>query len=256
MNNFNNGNNNSYYNGNNYNDGFNGNYGTPMTQSTSVGYARYIAKTYLWMFFGLAITFGLSMYMTLNSYSVIDFIDSHFELYMGACLISILMVFAIGFLVYKLPPLVAKIIFIVYAADMGVLLTPTLLVYSLSSVISVFAATSVIYLALAIVGLTTKKDISKWGSMLTFTLLGIILYSAISYFFIHSSLNNIIIGAVFIAIFMGFTIFDNYRIKKQYNAFQGNPQLLEKTSILSALSLYLDYINIFIRLLSIFGKKR
>lgn len=243
------------FNNNNYNDGFNGNYRNPAIQSASAGFAKYIAKTYLWMFFGLAITFGLSMYMTLNSYSVIDFVYNNFELYMGACLVSILMVFLLGFFVYKLPPFVAKVFFIAYSADMGILLTPTLLAYSLSSVISVFAATSLIYLVLAIIGLTTKRDISKWGTMLTFTLLGIMLYSLISYFFIHSSLNNIIIGAVFIAIFMGFTIFDNNRIKKQYLAFQGNPQLLEKTSILSALSLYLDYINIFIRLLSIFGKR-
>ena len=217
-----------------------------------------MAKTYLWMFFGLAITFGLAMYMMFNSESVADFVINHYSMYIGASIASLVFVVILGLVVSKLPPLAAKIIFILYSADIGILITPVLLVYSFSSVISAFAVTSGIYLVLAIIGITTKRDMSKLGYILSISLIGILIYSFISYFFIHSRLNDIIINAVVIAVFMGFTIFDNNKIKREFYAIQnsGNTALLEKTSILSALSIYLDYINIFLRILAIFGKKR
>ena len=161
-----------------------------------------------------------------------------------------------GFMVYKLPDTIAKIIFIIYAADMGVIITPLLLTYSRSSVITVFGAAALIYLTLAIIGFTTKKDVSKLGSILTISLIGVMVYSLISYFLIRTPFNDLIINIVVVAIFMGFTIYDNNMIKKQYRAFQGNTKLLERISILSALNLYLDFINLFIRLLAMFGKRR
>ena len=249
MNNFNNSNNNFYDNYNNHNPNSN-------IISREEGIAKHMAKTYLWMFIGLAITFVLSIYMTVNSSSVITFIDNHETLYFGASIISLILIIVMGFTVYKLPVTVAKIIFIIYSADMGIIITPLLLIYSLSSVITVFGATSLIYLVLAIIGFTTKKDISKLGSILTISLIGVLVYSLISYFLIRTPFNDLIINIVVVAIFMGFTIYDNNMIKKQYRAFQGNTELLERISILSALNLYLDFINLFIRLLAIFGKKR
>lgn len=256
-----NGQNNGYGNSyNNYN-GYNNNYssynnGYSMESARSESFAKHMAKTYLWMFFGLAITFGLALYMTLNSMSVMEFVALHTELYLGASVASIIFVFVIGFFVAKMPPTLAKIVFVLYAADMGILITPTLLLYELGSVVFVFGITSALYLILAVIGLVSKKDMSKLGPVLLVSLIGLLVYSLISIFFIHSRMNDIIIGCVGIIIFMGFTVYDNNRIKKQFNAFQGNPAMLEKLSILSALSLYLDYINLFLRLLSIFGKRR
>ncbi len=250
---------NNYGNGSSYN---NQPYGAGLnqtfTQDSSYTFARYMAKTYLWMFFGLAITFGLALYMTLNSESVADFVLNHYSMYIGASIASLVFVIILGFIVSKLPPLAAKIIFILYSADVGILITPVLLAYSFSSVISAFAVTSGIYLVLAVIGIITKRDISRLGYILSITLIVTLLYSAISYFFIHSSLNDLIINAVVILVFMGFTVYDNYRIKKEFYAIQnsGNTALLEKASILSALSIYLDYINIFLRILALFGKKR
>lgn len=255
--------NNNFNNYSNYNNNFNGNYNNHYkgynhnnVMYREDGIAKHMAKTYLWMFVGLAITFGLSLYMTLNSDSVIGFINNHSTMYFGATIISLVLVIVIGFTVYKLPVTIAKIIFIIYAADMGIIITPLLLMYSLSSVVTVFGATSIIYLALAIIGFTTKKDVSKLGPLLTISLIGVLLYSLISYFFIRTPFNNLVINAIVVLIFMGFTLYDNHMIKKRYKAFQGNPQLLEKISILSALNLYLDFINLFIRLLAIFGKRR
>ena len=228
------------------------------TYAQGIRFSTYIAKTYLWMFLGLGITFGLSFFMTLNSASVTDFIANNYELYIGGTIASLVFVVIIGFVVYKIPPLAAKIIFILYAADMGIILTPMLLMYEFGSVIGVFAATAGIYLILAFIGLTTQRDMSKLGSILGISLLGILLYSFISYFFIHTPLNALIINIVVILIFMGFTVFDNFKIRKEFDMIgqSGNTQLLEKASIMSALSLYMDYVNLFIRILAIFGKRR
>ncbi len=241
---------NGFFNNSSYNS-----YSNTYTQGIS--FSEYIAKTYLWMFLGLGITFGLSFFMTLKSASVVDFIADNFELYMGGVIASLIFVVIIGFLVYKLPPLAAKIIFILYSADMGIILTPTLLLYEFGSVIGVFAATAGIYLVLALIGLTTQRDMSKLGSVLGISLFGILIYSLISYFFIRTPFNDLIINIVVIVIFMGFTIFDNFKIRKEFQRLQyADTQLLEKASILSALSLYMDYVNLFIRILAIFGKRR
>jgi len=255
---------NNGYNNNGYNNGYENNYNNYQTFDSAYGtantgavtFSRHMAKTYLWMFFGLAITFGLALYMMLNSASVMDFVVNHYSMYLGAVVISIVFVFTIGFLVTKLPPTAAKIVFVLYAADMGILITPTLLMYELGSVVYVFGITSVLYLVLAIIGLTTKKDMTKFGVILTVALIGLLVYSLISFFFIHSTVNNLFIGCVGIIIFMGFTIYDNNRLKKQFNELRGNSAMLEKLSIISALSLYLDYVNLFLRLLALFGKRR
>ncbi|MBQ7522350.1 MAG: Bax inhibitor-1/YccA family protein [Clostridia bacterium] len=232
-------------------------YSNQNTYTQGISFSSYIAKTYLWMFLGLGITFGLSFFMTLKSASVIDFITNNFELYLGGVIASFIFVVIIGFLVYKLPPMAAKIIFILYSADMGIILTPILLLYEFGSVIGVFAATAGIYLVLALIGLTTQRDMSKLGSILGISLLGILIYSLISYFFIRTPLNDLIINIIVIVIFMGFTVFDNFKIKKEFARLQyADSRLLEKASILSALSLYMDYVHLFSRILAIFGKRR
>ena len=249
---------NNFFNRNTQNDNYSYSQQYSDSYTQSGDFASYISRTYLWMFLGLAITFGLSFYMTLNSASVTDFLVNNFELYLGGVIVSLVFVFVVGLLVYKLPPLAGKIIFILYSADMGIILTPTLLLYEFDSVISVFAVTGLIYLALAFIGLTTKRDMSKFGYILSISLIGILIYSFISMFFIRTPLNNLIINIIVILIFMGFTIYDNFRIRENFRAIQnsGNTQLLEKSSILSALSLYMDYVNLFIRIFAIFGKRR
>ncbi len=246
----------------NHQNGFNNSpynsYHYQNTYTQGISFSTFIAKTYLWMFLGLAITFGLSFFMTLNSVSVAGFLNNNFELYMGGVIASIAFVVIIGFFIYKLPPMAARIIFILYSADMGILLTPMLLVYEFSSVISVFAVTAIIYLVLAGIGLTTQRDMSKFGHILGISLLVVLIYSLISYFLIRTPLNDLIINIVVVLIFMGFTVFDNFKIRREFAQIQqsGNVQLLEKASILSALSLYMDYVNLFIRILAIFGKRR
>lgn len=224
-------------------------------ERTQDGYVKYIAKTYLWMFFGLAISFGLAFVMYANSGTVENFLDQNALLYIGSVVAEVILIIALSVAIRKIPATVAKVLFLAYAALFGVTLTPILLMYELESTIMVLAITSLIYLLLAVVGLTTKKDMSKFGSVLVVGLIGLLIYSAISFFFIHSDLNDILVGLVGLALFMGFTIYDSNKIKKYYLSYQGNGEMLEKTCAVSALQLYLDYVNMFIRILALVGKR-
>lgn len=226
------------------------------TTRTQEGFAKYIAKTYLWMFIGLFLSFGIGLFMYVNSGSVISFITQNFSLYLGATIGSVILVIVLALGVNKMPPTAAKVLFLVYASVFGIILTPTLLIYQLSSVIYVLAVTSAIYLVLAVIGLTTKRDMSKFGHILAIALFGLLIYSVISMFFIRSTMNQMLIGLAGIAIFMGFTVYDSHRIKRFYFTYQGNEEMLEKTTIISALQLYLDYVNLFLYMLRFLGKRK
>lgn len=229
---------------------------TAAYQRTEEGFSRYIAKTYLWMFFGLAISFGISFFMYLNSATVISFIERNFGIYLVSAIGTIVITFILGFLINKMSAAVAKVLYIVYSAMFGIILAPTLMYYEFGSLIFTLAVTSIIYLILAVIGLTIKKDMSKFGNILFVALIGLVIYSVISMFFLRTALNNMLIGAVGILVFMGFTIYDSNKIKKYYFAFKGNDAMLEKTTVVSALQLYLDYINLFLYLLRFLGNSR
>lgn len=267
MNNFNHNHNDYNYNinqqptqGNNpngiFNDSPNNNSFINRVAQGDYSFAIYIAQTYLWMFLGLAITFGLSFYLTLNSNSVESFILSNYSMYLTATIISLVSVIAVGFFFRFFSPTVAKIVFILYSADLGVILTPMLLAYEFGSVMIIFGVTSAIYLVLAIIGLTTKKDTTRLGFILSISLIAVLIYSLISIFFFRSALNQIVIDVLVLAIFIGFTVYDNSKLKSMYYSTNHDQRSLAKSSIYGALQMYLDYINIFIRLLSLFGKRK
>ena len=197
QNGYNNGGYNSSYN-NSYNDGYQSYNRGYAPVDTSQGFARYMAKTYLWMFFGLAITFGLAFYMIIASGDVVNFLENNFAMYGIAALLSVIFAFTMGFFVTKLPPLAAKIIFIVYSADIGIITAPVLLMYELQSVVEIFAVTAVMYLVLAVIGLTSKRDMSKFGVILSVALIILLIYlrfhswvSSIIYLMVHLLINLI-----------------------------------------------------------------
>lgn len=229
---------------------------TASYERTEEGFARYIAKTYLWMFFGLAISFGIAFYMYLNTATVLAFMEENFTMYIFAAIGSLILTFILGFFVRKISSAVAKVLYILYSALFGIVLAPTLMFYEFGSLIFTLAVTSGIYLVLAVIGLAIKRDMSRFGNILFVALIGLVVYSLISIFFIRTSFNNMIIGAIGILVFMGFTIYDSNKIKKYYFAFQGSNELLEKTTVVSALQLYLDYINLFLYLLRFLGNSR
>lgn len=223
---------------------------------SSQAFTKYLARTYLWMFFGLALSFGVAFYIYSMGESVTAFVYRNFALYMGAVVAEIVLIVVLSIFVMRIPPVAAKALFLCYSTVFGVSLAPILMAYDLGSIIYVLAITAVMFLMLAFSGLVLKRDLSKMGTVLFVALLGLIVYTIISLFLFRSPINQTIIGLAGILIFMGFTMYDSNRIKKFYYNFNGSNEILEKMSIVSALQLYLDFVNLFLYLLRFFGSRR
>ena len=163
------------------------------------------------------------------------------------------MVFWLSAKVSSMKPTSARNLFYIFAAVMGVSLSSILLVYTGESVIRVFFITAASFSALSIYGYTTKKNLSGFGSFLMMGLVGLIIASIVN-IFIVSSFMQFIISVVGVLIFAGLTAYDTQRIKLMYMASDSSGVALKK-SVMGALSLYLNFLNMFLMLLSLFGNR-
>lgn len=222
-------------------------------QEYAQGMAEYSKKVFAWMFLGLAVTFGIGFLLMMNQATVVPFIAENISVYYILALVEVVMVFILGFFVRKLPPTACKVIFLIYSAINGLTITPALIVYGASNAIYAFAVTAGIFGAMTIYGMVTKRDLSKLGPILFIGLIGLLVYSVIAMFF-QMPMSDLIISVVGIVIFVGFTAYDTQKIKKYYSYFGGDQQTLQKTAIIVALDLYLDFINLFLYILRLFAR--
>ncbi|MGN0537668.1 MAG: Bax inhibitor-1/YccA family protein [Acutalibacteraceae bacterium] len=220
------------------------------------GLAAYTRKTFLWMFIGLAITFGVSMIMAANGgVFAMRLVLFNPVLYFGLALVELILVFILSRAIHKMPPAVCTGVFLAYSAINGITIAPALICYELGSVIAVFAVCAGIFGAMAVYGYVTKRSLAKLGVICTFGLIGILIFSLIG-IFIHLETMEILISVIAVIVFMGFTAYDTKKIKELYAQYQGDEVMIKRTAIMSALQLYLDFINMFLYLLRLFGKAK
>ena len=146
------------------------------------------------------------------------------------------------------------VLFVAYSFLTGALFSFLTLVYTASSITSAFAITAVVFAIMAIFGLVTKIDLTKFGSLALMALLGMIVASLVNVLILRSSALDLGISIIMVLIFVGLTAYDTQKIKESVAYSNGNNVL--SLSLMGALQLYLDFINIFIRILKIFGKRR
>ncbi|HEX5958952.1 MAG TPA: Bax inhibitor-1/YccA family protein, partial [Hyphomicrobiaceae bacterium] len=163
-------------------------------------------------------------------------------------------VMLLSFRVYKMSVGAAQAAFWAFAAVMGLSLSSIFLVYTGQSITQVFFVTAAAFGALSLYGYTTKKDLSGWGSFLIMGLFGIIIAALVN-IFLQSSALQFAISVIGVLVFAGLTAYDTQRIKDSYYEVMGNSTMLAKGAIMGALSLYLDFINMFIMLLQLFGNR-
>lgn len=163
-------------------------------------------------------------------------------------------VFFLSFRVHKMSLGAAQIAFWAFAAVMGVSLSSIFLVYTGTSITQVFFVTAIAFGGLSLWGYTTKKDLSGWGSFLIMGVVGIIAAALVN-LFLQSSALQFAISAIGVLVFAGLTAYDTQRIKDTYYEVAGDMTATGKATIMGALSLYLDFINMFTMLLSLFGKR-
>ena len=216
---------------------------------------QYVGKTFLWMMVGLLITFGVSILAWSTGLAWRLYVSApgvQLVLLVGILVISI----TLSARIERMAVGTAVTLFLVYSALFGFTVSLYLLLFELPSVMLVFLLTAVYFGALAAYGFFTKADLSRIGPILFAGLLFLIVFAVISLFIPGLTYLDRVVSFVAIAVFLGYTAYDTQKIKAYYHYYAGDPDLLAKASIFSALQLYLDFLNLFVRLLSILGKRR
>ena len=208
-----------------------------------------LVKVFFRMFLGLLAT-GLSAYYTYKSGLYVSILSG--MSYAVIAIIEVAIVLLFSWMFRKLSPTAVTVLFYLYAFINGITLSVIFAVFDMSTIFYAFFATSLLFGGLALYGYVTKKDMSKFGSILMVTLIVGLVVSIIN-LFIGNSIVDIALDWVMLFVFCGLTIYDMNKIKNMSEEIEYGS---EKLYIYGAMELYLDFINIFIRLLSIIGRRR
>ncbi len=207
-------------------------------------------KTFFLMFLGLLGSAIVAWYTYYSGLFLDIVLQGGFSVLLILELVAVLL---FSFLFRKLPPVAVGILYFVYSMLNGVTLATVFAVFELSSIIYLFVISALVFGVFAIIGYKTNKDLSSWGTYITVFLIAGIVLSVINLFIIKSPGFDLLIDWLILALFCGVTIYDINKIKMLQNIPEINQ---EKIYIYCAMQLYLDFINIFLRILSIFGKRR
>jgi uncharacterized protein len=215
---------------------------------------RFMVRVYNWMGAGLALTGGMSWYVSTNE-TILNILVTNPMLFMVLFLVEIGLVFYLAARVMRMSASQAMGVFFLYAGLNGVTLAPLFLLYTTASLASTFMVTAGMFGAMSFYGYTTKKDLTSWGSFLFMGLVGIILASIVNMFMQSSAIYWIVTYAG-ILIFVGLTAYDTQKIKEMNILGNEGTDEDTKEAIRGALKLYLDFINLFIMLLRVMGDRR
>lgn len=211
-------------------------------------------NVYWWMALALVVT-GLSAFYTASSPRLLDAIFGS-GLFIGLIIAELIMVIVLSARINKMSFVAAGIVFVIYSIVNGLTLSSILIAYTMESVASTFFITAGTFAAMAIIGSVTKKDLSSIGQILFMALIGLIIATIVN-IFLKSSMMSYIISYVGVAVFVGLTAYDAQKIKNmihQYGTDLSDDNM--KLALMGSLSLYLDFINLFLYLLRIFGSRR
>lgn len=211
-------------------------------------------KVYLWMTFALIITAFTAYYVATNE-TILTAIVTNQALFWGLIIAELVLVFTVTAAINRLSLTVATLLFILYSVINGATLSFILMVYTSSSVVSVFFITAGTFAAMAAYGYFTKTDLTSWGKYLIMALIGLIIASIVN-IFTQSSGLQLILNYAGVLIFVGLTAYDTQKIKVMLLQATDAGENAQKIALMGALSLYLDFINLFIHLLRILGDRR
>ena len=213
----------------------------------------FIGKVYRWMGIGLFLT-AITAYFVASSESMVNMLASNSILFFGLLIAEFGLVIYLSARIQKMSAETATAAFVIYSVLNGITLSLLLLVYTGASVASTFFTTALTFSAMSAYGYFTKRDLTTMGSYLQMGLIGLIIASVINIFWANGTMYWII-SYVGVLLFVGLTAYDTQKIKKM-GAFVDGVQNTHKIAILGALTLYLDFINLFIMLLRILGDRK
>jgi len=216
----------------------------------------FVQSVYQWMAVGLALT-GFTAFYVANSESMVELIFGNQLIFFGLIIGELAMVWTLSARINKMQASTATMMFLAYSALNGVTLSSIFIVYAMSSIASTFFICSATFVACSVYGMTTKRDLTSFGSFFIMGLFGIIIASVIN-LFLRSSAMQMIISYVGVIVFVGLTAYDTQKIKMMALTQPSDLEagVIRKGAIIGALELYLDFINLFLMLLRIFGGSR
>lgn len=214
----------------------------------------FIVKVYGWMMTGLMLT-GIVSFMTVSSTQILELVFSNKMVYIGLVIAQLGLVVWLSVRVAKMSAMTATLVFMGYSALTGLTLAIVFLAYTASSIASTFFVTGGMFGVMSFYGATTKRDLTGMGSFMMMGLVGVILASLVNLFF-HNEMVYWISTYVGIIIFVGLTAYDTQKIKEMSALSLTDAESEQKGAIIGAFRLYLDFINLFLLLLRVLGRRK
>ena len=224
-------------------------------QMAAVAFPALMRTVYVWMTLALVIT-GFTAYAVANSPGIMSAIIANRMLMWGLLIGEFALVWYVSARIDRLSLSTATLLFILYSVLNGATLSIIFLAYTMTSIASVFFITAGTFAAMSLVGYFTKKDLSGLGRILFMALIGLIIATLVNVFLIKSGGFSLIVSYVGVLIFVGLTAYDTQRIKNMLVEADDVSAEAQKIALMGALALYLDFINLFLYLLRIFGGNR
>jgi len=214
----------------------------------------FITRVYAWMTLGLIITAMASLFTLINTTFLTALLSNNW-LFFGLLFTELGLVIFLTAAINRLSPALAGLAFIVYASLNGITLSFLFLLYTSSSIIETFVICAAMFGIMSIFGYTTKRDLTSLGNLLLMGLIGLILSMLLNLLF-QSTVIYWVATVVGILIFIGLIAYDTQKLKNMSLSVSGEQDVERKASIMGALALYLDFINLFLLLLRIFGRRK
>lgn len=224
--------------------------GYPLMQGVDV--SSIMRQVYTWMGLGTLLTAGVA-FLTVNT-PLINLAANPIIL-LGAVIAELALVLGISFGFNRISALTATALFLVYAALNGFTLSIVLMAFTSASVVGAFVATGALFGAMSIIGYTTHVDLSKLGTFLMMALIGLLIAMVVN-LFISSGPLNLIISVIGVLLFTALTAYDTQRIARMAAQMDAQGEAGAKLGIFGALKLYLDFINMFLFILRLIGRRR
>lgn len=222
--------------------------------SMSAAFPALMRKVYVWMTLALAIT-GITAYGVATSPALLSLIFASKATFFGLIIAEFVLVFAISGAINRLSLSTATLLFVLYSVVNGATLSSIFLMFSMTTIGKVFFITAGTFAVMAFVGYTTKTDLTSMGKLLFMALIGLIIATVVN-MFIKSAGFDLILSYIGVLIFVGLTAYDTQKIKHLLQLAPDAGEHMQKLALLGALTLYLDFVNLFLYLLRIFGNNK
>lgn len=218
---------------------------------------QYTAKTFGLMFLGLMVTFGIAFYLsnTVSGWLMLVQVVRAVPYIQWVILVAeLVVVIAMSAMLQKMSPTTAAVCFFVYAVLTGLTFGIIFTAYDVGTLALIFGFTALYFGGMAVFGFVTKVDLSRIRNLLLGGLIALIVVNVLMLFIPGLQVLDRVLCTIGVVIFLAYTAYDTQKLKAYYYGFQGDDAMLKKASIISALELYLDFINLFLYLLRLFGK--